>query len=96
MIIHAVQYVEARRYVSPFRHTLVGEVQGISQSRARPIKTLKVADDTVRTEGEQRSTGVEFHEELPRFPKFSDPLVSIIPPTFHKLIIVQRGQRQMK
>lgn len=35
MILRAARYAEEGRYRSPFRHILVGELQDISQGRAR-------------------------------------------------------------
>ena len=48
MILRAARYAETGRYVSPFRHILVDEVQDISQSRARLVKALKAQHPDVR------------------------------------------------
>jgi DNA helicase IV len=51
MILRAGQYVEARKYVSPYRHILVDEFQDISQSRARLVKALKAQHSDARLFG---------------------------------------------
>lgn len=48
MILRAANYVETKRYISPFRHILVDEFQDISQSRARLVKALKAQHPEVR------------------------------------------------
>ena len=48
MLSRAAGYVEAEKYISPFRHILIDEFQDMTQSQARLIKALKAQHPQIR------------------------------------------------